>query len=306
MISPNEIVEEINNQLAGPLTLTVGRPIEDSIEAFHLVLDNDAADSLREHCGMTRDIIADRTPASYTAMAEIETGEQFIIDDEQTLAELGAFRTLARNLGAISQITPAQLDATIKLYAVTIGDDPSRLLFVRSNDPRLPHKSGKFFAIGQERLKRLDEPVFSFSPDFDFVLGPKWAVVLKQHSFEKLFREMGLVEQRISTWIQGITKFLPMSDSSIETLRDTALGDSRTWRRLRDIERRGHLARVTLEEVGEYASEVGLKREDVVVDGELIFDPSKRFGFLQLLNEDLYKGPLTGESFESQRKTTMG
>lgn len=279
------MVEEIDNQLLGPLTLTVGRPIEDVFEAFHLVLDTDAADSLREHCRITRSLVAERTPAPYSGMAEIESGEYFIIDDSQTLAELGAFRTLARNLGAVPQITPAELDETIKLYAVTIGDDPSRILFVRSNDPRLPHKSGWFFAIGQERLRRFDEPVFSFSPDFDFVLGPNWAVVLKQHSFEKLFREIGLVEQRISTWIQGITDYLPMSDSSIDSLQEVALRDSRTWRRLRDIQRRGHLANVTLQEVGEYASEVGLKAEDVVVDGELIFDPSERFGFLHLLNE---------------------
>ncbi len=37
----------------------------------------------------------------------------------------------------------------------------------------------------------------------------------------------------------------------------------------------------------------------------LVFDPSERFGFLHLLNEDLYNGPLTDEPFESQRKSTM-
>ena len=96
-----------------------------------------------------------------------------------------------------------------------------------------------------------------------------------------------------------------MSASSIDSLREVALRDSRTWRRLRDIERRGHLAHVTLDQVGAYAGEVGLNSATVIVNGELVFDPSERFGFLHLLNEDLYNGPLTGEAFESQRKAAM-
>ena len=78
-----------------------------------------------------------------------------------------------------------------------------------------------------------------------------------------------------------------------------------TWRRLRDIEHRGHLATVTLDQVRDYAGHVGLEPDKVVVDDELVFDPAERFGFLHLLNEDLYTGPLTGEAFESQRKSSM-
>ena len=36
--------------------------------------------------------------------------------------------------------------------------------------------------------------------------------------------------------------------------------------------------------------------------GRLTFDPAQRFSFLHLLNEDLYKGQLTDELFEAQRK----
>ena len=40
----------------------------------------------------------------------------------------------------------------------------------------------------------------------------------------------------------------------------------------------------------------------VVAGGRLTFDPAQRFSFLHLLNEDLYKGQLTDELFEAQRK----
>ena len=305
MISPDEILEEIDARLHEALTLTVGRMVDTTIEANHLALDRDAADALREQCHFARDRISEGTPASYTAPAELDMGEFFVIDDYETLAEFGTFRRLADNLGAIPQVTPAALDLTIKLYAVAVGNGSDRILFVRRANPRLTHKAGKVFAIGRERLTRIDGPVFAFTADFHFVLGPNWAVVLDQRSFEILFRQIGIVEQHVSTWIKGITDHLSMSASSIDSLQEVALRDSRTWRRLRDIEHRGHLANVTLEQVAEYAGQVGLDSDKVVVNGELVFDPSDRFGFLHLLNEDLYKGPLTDTAFESQRKSAM-
>jgi hypothetical protein len=44
----------------------------------------------------------------------------------------------------------------------------------------------------------------------------------------------------------------------------------------------------------------------VVRDGQLLFDPAERFSFLHLLNEDLYRGPLTDVTFEAQRKAAAG
>ena len=305
MTSSEQILEEIDKRLPESLTLTLGRLLDSTIEARHLALDDQAADGLREQCHVVRDRIHDGVLVPYTDTAELNMGEFFVIDDDETLNELGEFRRLADNLGAIPQISPSDLDLDVKLYAVTVGNESNRILFVRRTDPQLSHRAGRFLAISRERLTRIEGPVFSFSANFDFILGPSWAVVLNQRSFEVLFRQIGLVEKHVSTWIEGITDFLPMSDSSVNSLREVALRDSRTWRRLRDIKRRGHLATVTLEEVAGYAGEVGLVSDKVVVDGELVFDATERFSFLHLLNEDLYKGPLTGEAFESQRKSAM-
>lgn len=305
MTSQDDVIAQIEARLPEAVTLAVGRMVSGKIEARHLALDGDAANVLRQQCHIARDRISEGRPASYTATAELDTGEFFLIDDDATLAELSEFRRLGTNPGSFPQITPVELDMTIKLYVVALGDDSDRILFVQRADPRLRPKAGPLFAIARERLTRIEGPIFAFSVGFDFVLGPSWAVVLDQRSFEMLFRQIRLVERHVSTWIEGITAHLPMSATSIDSLRRIALRDSRTWRRLRDIERRGHLAQITLEQVGSYAIEVGLDPARVIVNGELVFDPAQRFGFLQLLNEDLYMGPLTGEAFESQRKSAM-
>lgn len=300
------ILAEIDARLSAALTLTVGRLRKDTIEARHLALSTNATDSLHKQCKLIYDRIKDKTPVLYTSMKELDDGEFFVIYDDKTLDELGDFRSLTHNLGAIPQIMPSELDLDVKFYGVSLGDDATdRILFVNRTNPQLTHKTGKFFVFAREQITCIEGPVFAFSPDFDFLLGPTWAVVLNQKSFEILFRQINHVEKRISTWVRGITDHLPMSDSSIDSLKQIALQDSRTWRRLQDIERRGHLAHVTLDQVAEYASKVGLNPSEVVVNGELVFDPTKRFGFLHLLNEDLYKGHLTGEVFESQRKSAM-
>jgi hypothetical protein len=304
MVAVDAILREIDQRVPQAVSLTVGRMLEDRLDVRRLLMEAAAAEAFREQCRLTRDRIASRTPTSYATNAELDEGEIFVIDDNDTLGEIAAFRQLAENLGNIPTTAPAELDTTVKLYAVAVGDD-ERVLFVRKTDPRLSHKAGRFLAIGAERLSRVEEPAFTFSSDFDFVLGSSWAVVLNQKSFEMLFRDIGLVQKHIDTWISGITDHLPMRATSIAQLREVAQRDSRTWRKLRDIKQRGHLAGVQLGEVRRYAKVVGLDPDKVVVNDELVFDPAERFSFLHLLNEDLYKGPLTEEVFEAQRKASI-
>ena len=121
-----------------------------------------------------------------------------------------------------------------------------------------------------------------------------------------LYREIGMVTANIARWIGGITDFLPMADDDVESLRTVALHDSRTWRQLREIEQRGHLAGVTprpgraLRHGRRHRPGGGRRRRPAA------FDPAQRFNFLHLLNEDLYKGQLTDELFEAQRKSPAG
>ena len=123
MTAYDEILDEIRARLPEALTLTVGRMGKEGIEARHLALNRDAADSLRKQCKLVRDRLSEQEPVSYAAMAELNMGECFVIDDNETLAELGDFRQLAADLGAIQQITPNELDLTIKFYGVALGDD---------------------------------------------------------------------------------------------------------------------------------------------------------------------------------------
>lgn len=303
MATTREIIDTIDDSMRSSLTLTVGTMAKDTIHASRLLLDRDAAEGFRDLCRATRDLVSEHTPIPYATTAELDHEEFFVIDDEATLAELSEFRRLAADIGDIPTVSPAGLDMSIKLYAVATGETEP-VLFVRRANPRIEHRAGRFLAIGQERLTRVQGPAFAFSADFDFLLAPRWAIVLNQKSFELLFRQIGLVQRHVGAWLKGITDHLPMAEASIDSLRQVAMRDSRTWRKLREIEKRGHLASVRLSDVRDYAAGVGLDPDTIVVDDKLVFDPAQRFGFLHLLNEDLYKGPLTDEVFAAQRKAS--
>lgn len=299
------VLEELDAHLEGPLSLVVGRTLEEGADLRRVRLAEAAADAFRQYGRDARARIADGNTTEYTALTELQTGDYFLLEDQESLDELAGLRAAVLHVGDLPPVSPRQLDVRIGFYAVGLGESTERVAFVRRTDPRLAARPGRLLAIGRERLESVDEQVFTFSNEFDLVIGATWAVIFNQTAFERLARETGIVERHVANWITGITDSLAMDTASVDSLHETALRDSRTWRRLRDIKRRGHLEHVDLAQVADYARAVDLDPDSVVRNGALHFDPQERFGFLHLLSEDLYKGALTGERFESQRKAPM-
>lgn len=305
MPSLPEITAELTDKVEQAVSLVVTRKGEEvALDARKVNLANDAADAFRALCRDLVESLPKRTVVTYTADAELTGSEIFVIDDEDTLDELADLRELATQASTLPNTAPQDLNVSIQLYAVVVGD-ATRAVFVRRADPTMSFKAGRVFAVGQQQLRLLEEPVFRFSPGFDLVLTDEWVVVLSQAAFERLYRDIGLIDQHVSEWVKGITDYLPMAKESISALTDVASRDSRLWRKLREIRRRGHLAAVDLKEVTRYAKRMGLDPKKIVQDNQLVFDPTERFSFLHLLNEDLYKGPLTDEAFEAQRKAPV-
>jgi hypothetical protein len=301
----DDLADEVQARLAESVTLCVGRLVDGGLDRERLAIDAAAADALRAQAVPVVGRLRHGGAVRYTAGNEIEDDEYFLVDDAGTLEELAPFRILAAELGSMPVARPADLDASVGLTVTGFGDDDaSRIVAVQKADPRLTHRGGRFFALGSDVLHLLEEPVFAFSPTIDFLVGPDWAVVLRQRPFEALLRHVSQVEQRIGGWVESITTHIPMDSKAAAQLREVAMRDSRTWRRLREIHQRGHLAHVTIEQVKGYAARVGLDVNRVVHGDKLVFDPVDRFGFLHLLNEDLYRGPLTDDVYEAQRKMT--
>lgn len=270
---------------------------------FHAVrLSSDIATDFREIARTWLAGLQDHTVVPYEAMTELDSNEVFLIEDPETLAELQDLSGLVNVAVELPELPASGLDHKLGLYGVVAGDD-DRVVFMKRSDPQVGHsRSRGLIASFRARLERLTAPTFAFYDRFDFALSSSWALVVQQSAFEKAFRDAGLVEQHVDEWVDVVASSLPWAAGAVDELRVAARGDSRMWRRLRDIHRRGHLAAVTIDQVKEYAEEVGLDAADLVVNDELVFEQADKFKLLQLLNEDLFRGPLTGETFEAHRK----
>ena len=303
MTTLENIKMAIEPRIDEAISVVVSRQTADGFESAKLAADELAGDAFRSFCRRTMDELADRVPIAYTVDAELDPSEVFILDNEEDTAELSSLTNLGVVASTLPPIAPSALDLKIQIYAVVVGDD-DRIVFVKRTNPSVAHAGGRWFAPSGQRLTRLEQPAFAFSPGFDLILGAGWVVVLNQSNFEKLFREIGLVDKHIKGWVDGITTHLPMDKAEETKLLEAARADSRLWRRLREIHRRGHLAEVSIADIRKYAKKVNVDPDNITKAGKLIFDPMDRCWFLHLLNEDLFRGELTNTAFEAQRKST--
>lgn len=289
--------------LGEDLSLLVAYEIPDGFEARNVNLGQPAADGLRTLGRDWLDGVGGQVVVSYEATAELGDGEVFLVEDADVLTDFAPLYEFAAQASELPPLAVDQVDRRISVYGVVAGD-ANRIGFFKRSDPRIGFSGGRrLLAVLGERLERLEEPAFAFYSSFDFVLAEAWALIVNQGAFEKLFRDAGLVEQHIDQWVTGIEQYLPWADGAVAALTEVAHRDSRVWRRLREINRRGHLATVTIDQVREYVAEMGLDEGELIVDDRLVFDPDDRFSILHLLNEDLFRGLLTHERFEAQRKT---
>src|SRR5918994_7230656 len=218
MPAVDDIAADLSRQIEEAVSVVVARKGTDGgIDAPKLALAESAADGFRNLCRNTVESLPARTAKDYTADAELDAKEIFILDDQASLEELADLRDLATSAATLPVSAPRDLDLSIQFYAVVVGDR-SRVLLLRRSDPQIRYRAGKFLAVAGEQLRRLDEPTFSFAPGFDILVSETWVVVLNQTAFERLFRELGVIEKHITTWVTGITDFLPMEAESLAAL----------------------------------------------------------------------------------------
>lgn len=273
-------------------------------EAAKIDMSKDVEAHVRGVCGAALDAVFERQAVVHTADAELGDEEVFLIDDAHELAELAHFYDLAQRSATLPAKDLTDIpQAKVKLYGVAAGNDSERLTFVKKSNPVKVPKDHKFWAIlGRRRLDELDEPLFVIDERFDIVIDEDSAAVLDQTQFERLVRDSPVMQAHIQQWVDTISDALPLAPDAEAALREAAARDSRLWRKLRAIRQRGHLATVTISQVRKYAKSMGLDASKLIVNGQLHFGADDRFVILKLLNEDLYRGELTGAPFEAQRK----
>lgn len=298
----------LGERLAGkPTTVVVGTDRIDAEGGFELAKvarSDDAAAAFNEMTTRTCERLEAGTEKPYEVDAELSDGEYFLFEGDQLPEELRAFSRISSDAATADPVAADQLDFRSKFYAVVVGGTKDRVTFLRKTNPVMTTSTRRtIFQVGRGLLEQVEGPVFAFYDDFHIVLGSDWVAVLDQRPFEQLFRNLGLVDQHIQAWTKSITDHLPMASGSADALLEAARRDSRLWRKLKTIHQRGHLSTVQPKALRAYAESMDVDPDAVLNSAdELIFDSATRFSVIHLLNEDLFRGELTKEIFEAQRK----
>jgi hypothetical protein len=177
---------------------------------------------------------------------------------------------------------------------------------VRKTDPHLTARPGWVISSLGEALSRIDDPVFVLESRFDVIVLPDGLAVLNATPFETLFRAAEEMSERVVTWADAITDHFPIAGDGESLLVDAARRSSRLAKRMRSIYDSGHLAAVTLSQLRAAAKQQGLDVASLFSkDGLVINKDTDTLTLLALLNEDLFKGGLTGTKFAADRKRAV-
>lgn len=189
-------------------------------------------------------------------------------------------------------------------YAVVVGNDPrTRSAFVRKHNPAVSLAAGRLLFSYEDRLTRVEHPLFSLDDHFDLVVTPEGILVLNQSIFDALFRDAKVLVDRYPIWAKAFST-LRIGSDQVDVLVERCRRDSRLAHRLRQIHESGHLAagRVKLDQVLAEADRLGLGRHGFLKDGKLDFGCQDIGTLLKLLNDDLFIGGLSQVAYEAGSK----
>jgi len=240
----------------------------------------------------------------YSIEADLEQDEYFTASLEGREEE-AALRNLIVNVDGMDQVGSANLpERPLTFYAVVVGNRPeSRTAYLRKTNPMKVAKPGwGLFEFG-DTLTTIDNPVFVVESSFDLILRPDVIDILRPAVFENLFYEMTGVDAKIRGWVTSISRALPMDRMTAGLLTAACRTKPRLRRRLQAIQERGHLANVTLAQFRREIRRHNLEVARFIKNGEISADEVNHGLLLQILNEDLFRGGLTDEEFEAERKT---
>ena len=107
-------------------------------------------------------------------------------------------------------------------------------------------------------------------------------------------------------WGETLREHFPVEEESLKRLVAKAGRDSRHRQRLEAIVARGHLNDLNQEDLKSAMEDCGLDPDSFFNEsGELCVEEGGEADLLYFLNEDLYRGLITGDQFRADKKASV-
>lgn len=307
-------------ETTGDVTLLLGKRTSTRFKGFRVKMHPDVREALRTVATETAERLSTLTQVGYSDDLAFDPEEQYLLVKRDTLV---VHRPQPRRRGRhpeassetraepqVVEMDPAVLEVldaaasaseitrdTLKkqsfpFYAAVIGDDPARrVAFLKERNPYQVGQLGKVLTQFGDGLRRLTEPVLMFATDFDMVVTPDHIAIARKESFEKLFRDIDALRERIPVWSGAAVHALPLDDGSAAVLQAAALKSVRVASQLRGLQERGFLTKTyAADQLRAKMIEIGLEHERLLPGDTLSLTESDVPLVLKLIDERLYVG----------------
>jgi hypothetical protein len=158
------------------------------------------------------------------------------------------------------------------------------------------HMFGFVFARGQ--FNRVAEPVFLFDSLCDCIATDGVMLVLKQDSFQKVFRYFEMVRRAADATLARIRERIPISN--FRAFEDSCRTHIQKLAKLKNIAQKPYLDRITMRDIKKAIRRYQLPVQVTRQDGTemLVYNENDRWAILRLLDDDYLESIMTDEAYE--------
>lgn len=244
---------------------------------------------------------AEQVPYSPEVVIRAGEGRVLVIEEDLT-AENDIVAVLLEDVDRPVR-APSEVNAErLYLYAVVSTTMAGRVAAIKKQSPAKRARGGKRWALASAELVLMEDDPWQLHPTFEMLVALDGAYAASVSAFEQLFAEAERLVEKVDDWVEEVAAALPMDADQRNVLVERSRESSRVRRRLRSIVHRGHLQRVGIADVRRHVRAMGLPVAEFVHNGRLVVDRANADQLLQILNEDLFVGGLTGDRFRSEGK----
>jgi hypothetical protein len=294
----------------GDITLVLGQRTT-GVKGFRVAMHTAVEAEVRAICEQTRARLDGLTPVEYVDDLSFDPHTHYLVvpleklvthrprrgrvaaGEERPLVEVdAASRKVLSEASSLPQISATEIEKkSFLFYSAVVGDDPSsRTAFVSKLNPYKAALSGKLLASFGDRLRRVEGPLLAFERTFDMVVTEDVVAVLDPGAFEKVFRDIDAMRERIPAWSKAVSDVLPIDASTAEQIQRACEKSTRIARQARGIFERGKLKAFSAADIREEMKRQGLDASRMVKQGKLVLEDEDIAEVLKLIDERLYKG----------------
>jgi hypothetical protein len=218
-----------------------------------------------------------------------------------------AFRNAMIATGGMPEVNAAFLrQKNTAFYALIRGTDATdKVVYIRRIDPMKLAKPGHLIAKFEQRISKLDGNIFLMDDYIDIVIRPNQIDIFNKNVFDSMFFDLSADATSIDTMVRNALAALPILDGTLSELITRSRGKRRQRKKILEIQHSGHLATVTIQNfkdavTGKYDLARFVRTEN---GQEIIFASEDDTDLLlEILNEDVYDGGLTGRPLVAGKK----